>query len=68
MATTVIIYPKNVGSSVAMNYIKNELSVSMAIEKIKILGAFLELSANKHCQSSPFTSKLGQIGQIGGAV
>jgi hypothetical protein len=34
----------------------------MAIEKIKILGAILELPAKQHCQSSPFTSKLGQIG------
>ena len=40
----------------------------MAIEKMKILGALLELPAEKHCQSSPFTSKLGQIGQIGSAV
>ena len=38
------------------------------IEKIKILGAFLELPARQHCQSSPFTSKLDQIGQIGIAV
>ena len=37
----------------------------MAIVKIKILGALLELSAKQHCQSSPFTSKLGQIGQFG---
>ena len=35
----------------------------MAIEKIKILGALLELPAEQHCQSSPFTSKLGKIGQ-----
>jgi hypothetical protein len=27
----------------------------MAIEKIKILGAVLELSAKQHCQYSPFT-------------
>jgi len=40
----------------------------MAIEKIKILGAILELPAKQHCQSSPFTSKLDQIGQIGSAV
>ena len=38
------------------------------IEKMKILGALLELPAKQHCQSSPFTSKLGQIGQIGSAV
>ena len=37
----------------------------MAIEKIKILGALLELPAKQHCQSSPFTSKLGQVGLIG---
>ena len=68
MAKTKIIYPKNVAASVAMNFTYNELSASMAIEKIKILGAVLELSAKQHCQSSPFISKLGQIGQIGSAV
>ena len=36
-------------------------------KKIKILGAVLELPAKQHCQSSPFTSKLGQIGQIAGS-
>jgi hypothetical protein len=40
----------------------------MTIEKIKILEAILELPAKQHCQSSPFTSKLGQIGQIESAV
>jgi len=35
------------------------------LKKIKIQGAILELSAEQHCQFSPFTSKLGQIGQIG---
>ena len=35
----------------------------MAIEKIQILGALLEVSAKQHCQSSPSTSKLGLIGQ-----
>jgi hypothetical protein len=34
----------------------------MAIEKIKILGAVLELPAKQHCKSSPFTSKVVQIG------
>ena len=38
------------------------------LKKIKILGAVLELSVKQHCRSSPFTSKLGQIGQIGSAV
>ena len=65
MAKTEKIYPKNVGASVAMNFTSNELSASMTIEKIKNLGAVLEPSAKQHCQSSPFTSKLGQIGQIG---
>jgi hypothetical protein len=34
----------------------------MAIEKIKILGAVLELPAQQQCQSSPFTSKIGPNG------
>ena len=34
----------------------------MAVEKIKILGAVLELPAKYHCQSSPFTSKIGPNG------
>ena len=60
--TEIIYYPKNVGASVAMNFTQNELSASMAIEKIKILGALLEVPVKQHCQSSPLTSKLGQIG------
>ena len=36
--------------------------------RMKILGAVLELPAKEHCQFSPLTSKLGQIGQIGIAV
>ena len=68
MAKTEIIYLKDVGASVAMNFAWNELSASMAIAKIKILGAVLELSAKQHCQSRPSTSKLGHIGQIGSAV
>jgi hypothetical protein len=40
----------------------------MTMEKMKILGAGLELAAKQHCQSSPFISKLGQIDQIGSAV
>jgi hypothetical protein len=35
---------------------------------MKILVAILDLQAKQHCQSIPFTSKLGQIGQIGTAV
>ena len=34
----------------------------MAIEKIKTLGAVLELPARQNCQSSPFTSKNGPNG------
>ena len=40
----------------------------MAIEKIKILGAVLELPAKQHCQFSLFTSKMGQMGCISSAV
>ena len=40
----------------------------MAIKKIKILGAVLELPIKQHCQSSPFTAKMGQMGGIGYAV
>ena len=35
---------------------------------MKILEAILELPAKQPCQSSPFTLKLDQIGQIGSAV
>ena len=34
----------------------------MAIEKIKIMGAVLELPAKQHCQVSVFTYNMGQIG------
>jgi hypothetical protein len=34
----------------------------MAIEKIKILGAILELPAKQQRQFSQFTSKMGQMG------
>ena len=40
----------------------------MAIEKIEILGAVLELPAKQHCQSIPFTKNMGQMGLIGSAV
>jgi hypothetical protein len=36
--------------------------MAIAVEKIKILGAVLELPAKQQCQSSPFTSKIGQNG------
>jgi hypothetical protein len=37
-----------------MNFIQNEGLAPMAVEKIKILGAILELPAKQHCQFSPF--------------
>ena len=46
----------------------DKYSAPRTIEKMKILGAVLELPVQQHCQSSPFTSKLGQIGQIGSTV
>ena len=58
MAKTESIYPKKVGDYLALR----------TIEKMKILGAFLELPAKQHYQSSPFASKLGQIGKISSAV
>jgi hypothetical protein len=51
-----------------MDVTKNEYSAPRTIEKMKILGAILELPANQHCQSSPFTSQLGQIDKLGSAV
>ena len=43
LAKTEIIHPKNVGASVAMIFTSDKYSAPMAIEKIKILGANLEL-------------------------
>ena len=40
----------------------------MAIEKIKILGAVLELPAKQHYQFGQFAKKLGKMGGIGSAV
>jgi hypothetical protein len=40
----------------------------MAIEKIKILGAILELPAKQHCQFSPFVHFQGELAEIGSAV
>ena len=56
LAKTEIIYPKNVGALVAMNFTLDKYSAPRKIEKMKILGAFLELPAKQHCQPSPFTS------------
>ena len=63
-----ILSGKNVRAWVSMDFIQDKFSAPRTIEKMKILGAILELLAKQHCQSSPFTSKLGQIGQIGSAV
>ena len=62
--------PANLSDLINHSYLSivNECSTPIAIEKIKILVAVLELPAKQHCQSSPFTSKLGKIGQIGSAV
>ena len=47
------IYPKNVRAKVAMDFTLDKYSAPMAIEKIKILGAVLELPAKQHCQFGP---------------
>jgi hypothetical protein len=59
---------KNVRAWVSMDFTEDKYSAPRTIEKMKIRGAVLELQAKQNCQSSPFTSKLGQIGQIGSAV
>ena len=46
----------------------NEGLAAMEVEKIKILGAVLELPAKQHCQFGPFTKNLGKMGWIGSAV
>jgi hypothetical protein len=51
-----------------MDFTQDKYSAPRTIEKMKILGAVLELPVKQHCQFSPFTSKLGQIGQINSAV
>ena len=45
-----------------MDFTLNELSAPKAIEKIKILGAVLELPAKQHCQFGPILRLLGWIG------
>ena len=44
----------NWGAHVIMEISSNVQSAPMVIEKIKILGAVLELPAKQHCQFSPF--------------
>ena len=55
LAKAEIIYPKNVGALVVMKFTQNELSAPIAIEKIKNLGALLELPAKQHCQFGQFS-------------
>jgi hypothetical protein len=55
---------KKIGVQVSMELSSNKLSTPMAIENIIVLGAVLELIAKQHCQSSPFTLKMGQIGGV----
>ena len=40
----------------------------MAIEKIQILGAVLELPARQHCQSSPFTYKWAKLAKTASRI
>ena len=49
---------KNVGAQILLFFTSYKLSSPIAIEKIKILGAVLELPAKQQCQSYPFTSKM----------
>ena len=63
-----IISVKNAQAWVSMDFKLDKHSTPRTIEKMKILGAVLELPAKQHCQSSPFTSRLRQIGQIDSAV
>ena len=50
------------------NKVKWIIGTLQAIEKIKIVGAVLELPAKQHCQFSLLTSKMGQMAWIGRAV
>ena len=53
---------KNAGAQIAMDFSKNKGLAPMAIEKIKILGAVLELPAKQYCQFSSF----GPIFEVNG--
>ena len=54
VAINELLYMKNAGAQIAMDFSKNKGLAPMAIEKIKILGAVLELPAKQHCQFNPF--------------
>ena len=45
LAKKEIIYPENVGAKVAMDFTQDKCSATMAIKRIKNLGALLELPA-----------------------
>ena len=70
MTTDDFLCLKNVGTQISMSVVRasNELSAPIAIEKIEIPGAVLEVPVKRHCQSSPFITKMGQMGWIGSAV
>ena len=53
---------KNAGTQISMFFTSNEYSAPMEIKRIKILGAVLTLPARQHCQLTPFTSKMSQMG------
>ena len=57
-----ILSVKNARAWVSIDFTYGEYSSPRTIEKMNILGAILELPAKQNCRSSPFTSKLGQIG------
>ena len=57
-----ILSGKNARAWVSMDFTQDKFSAPIAIEKIKILGAVLELPAKKHCQFSPF----GPIFEVNG--
>ena len=54
MAKTELLYPKNWGVEVAMDFTKSEYAAPRTIKKIKILGAVLEIPAIQHCQFGRF--------------
>ena len=64
----IIMCMKIAGAQIAIDFSYNEGFAPMAIEKMKILGAVLELPAKQHCQFGPFTKHSGRMGWIGSAI
>jgi len=56
-----IISVKNARAWVSMDFKLDKLSAPRTIEKMKILGAILELSAKQHCQSSHTIRKCSEM-------